>query len=349
MGSTEIDRDEVLSDHDEEAVALTVDATPIDSEENTPDPETTIPPPADELLQEDSDKSHQAEDQHEDETKGAAQPPPKSSMQALEIDDNDEENPLDISQDPEDLDEDDDNDMEGLLTQKAPKSAKAPTTSSTTGCCSSHKIGNTTVFWPSRYQSTKWGMMGPHWFGPPVVLTLLWAASWYFIHHSWLRVGPITATICVGWASLATFYLSDTCYRDPGIVIPQDEDFLGAPGSGSNNKNQRPPPPSRQHRWCDICQTYQPPTGAHCPECNVCVSGYDHHCAWMGCCIGEGNYKSFMKFNMTWMVFLSYSIFWVSMLGPLCFRHSSWVKDHHDHHPAMEPEVTAGEVEGSGE
>ena len=27
----------------------------------------------------------------------------------------------------------------------------------------------------------------------------------------------------------------------------------------------------------------------HCRECNICISGYDHHCVFFGKCIGQGN------------------------------------------------------------
>lgn len=44
------------------------------------------------------------------------------------------------------------------------------------------------------------------------------------------------------------------------------------------------------YRFRDQCQVWQPPDGVHCPECNVCVAGYNHHCVWMGTCIGKKNY-----------------------------------------------------------
>ena len=52
---------------------------------------------------------------------------------------------------------------------------------------------------------------------------------------------------------------------------------------------------------------YQPPGAMHCPDCNVCVEGYDHHCPWMGICIGKRNYKKFMTFNITWLTYLIYA------------------------------------------
>jgi hypothetical protein len=60
---------------------------------------------------------------------------------------------------------------------------------------------------------------------------------------------------------------------------------------------------------------YQPPGAVHCPDCNVCIQGFDHHCPWMGTCIGEKNYKAFLAFNLTWLMYLFYAIVWVLNVG----------------------------------
>lgn len=31
----------------------------------------------------------------------------------------------------------------------------------------------------------------------------------------------------------------------------------------------------------------------------------DHHCPWMGQCIGKRNFRSFLYFNASWMLFIA--------------------------------------------
>jgi len=79
------------------------------------------------------------------------------------------------------------------------------------------------------------------------------------------------------------FIFGLTALKNPGIIIP----------------NEEYEPDNEERRTGRVCQKCKIPRNheiSHCPDCNICVKGLDHHCPWTGKCIAKGNLWPFYLF-----------------------------------------------------
>lgn len=97
-----------------------------------------------------------------------------------------------------------------------------------------------------------------------------------------------TAEVLVGTGAficMSAFYLSlwMTYLIDPG-VIPRKQ-VLDLERMANLQYGER---------VCFTCKIIRPPRAKHCRYCDHCVEVFDHHCPWVGVCIGQGNYLFFV-------------------------------------------------------
>ena len=100
---------------------------------------------------------------------------------------------------------------------------------------------------------------------------------------------------------------------DPGIIARQRKDYY-------YNTNR----PALKYvinghifslNYCYSCSAYRPPRTSHCSLCDNCVERFDHHCLWLGTCIGRRNYRYFyfltLCINLSAVFQVGYSLYYI--------------------------------------
>ena len=81
--------------------------------------------------------------------------------------------------------------------------------------------------------------------------------------------------------------------RTLASIKRETQSELQAAVKSIENINRMPLP---EKRFCEKCCLEQPYRTKHCRDCDECIRKYDHHCFWIGGCVGELNHRKFWCF-----------------------------------------------------
>ncbi|KAI4346531.1 hypothetical protein L6164_007420 [Bauhinia variegata] len=168
----------------------------------------------------------------------------------------------------------------------------------------------------------------------PIIIFCVFVARHLRHEFSSYNAGYAILVVAVLFTIHVLVLLFLTSSRDPGIIPrnshpPEEEIRYESSVSGDGGKNT----PSLQFprmkevmvnglpvrvKYCDTCMLYRPPRCSHCSICNNCVERFDHHCPWVGQCVGLRNYRYFFLFvsssTILCLYVFSISAFYIKVL-----------------------------------
>ena len=108
-------------------------------------------------------------------------------------------------------------------------------------------------------------------------------------------------------------------FSDPGILKRNDKSVLQLKNKNIERKTIYISQLGyfRKYKICNTCHVIRPLRASHCGNCNNCVIKFDHHCPWLGTCVGKRNYHYFFLFlctlNLTQIFVALFSVVHISV------------------------------------
>ena len=132
-------------------------------------------------------------------------------------------------------------------------------------------------------------VIGPHWY-LFVILSIIIFILCYFLFFHFLKIyGSYILFSILFFLVYFTYILN--FILNPGLIIKHIA------------KNEK-------YIQCADCKVFYDKNDyvEHCGFCNVCIKGLDHHCIWIGKCVGKGNIYTFYIMLLAIVIFYSYML-----------------------------------------
>ncbi|XP_018610020.1 palmitoyltransferase ZDHHC18a [Scleropages formosus] len=150
-----------------------------------------------------------------------------------------------------------------------------------------------------------------------ITVGLFFAFDCPFLMEHLSRFVPAIAAVLFLFVIIS---LLRTSFTDPGILpraTPEEAADVERHIDTSGSSTYRTAPRTKEIlinkqlvklKYCFTCKMFRPPRTSHCSLCDNCVERFDHHCPWVGNCVGKRNYRFFYSFLVS-LSFLTAFIF----------------------------------------
>jgi hypothetical protein len=161
--------------------------------------------------------------------------------------------------------------------------------------CARSVNGNVTTFYRCRRESRAFPqacLWGPDWPCNLCTWALILGPSLPFqVLVAW-RIHLAVSLVGLALAIFALWMLAGTALSDPGYLPKQSRAAMEAQRLRMEEQGL-----AGTFTVCQFCNVIrEQPRTSHCYDCNACVLELDHHCPWMGQCVGKYNLRYFYGF-----------------------------------------------------
>ena len=167
------------------------------------------------------------------------------------------------------------------------------------------KIGNNICWKFDEYYNPKY-VIGPHWY-TFILLNIIIIFFVVIMYKLILKnyTNFLYQLIFFLLVILIFYFYFKNFVSNPGILFKLNNNIIEDDNNNNNNNN------NEINSYCSICQIHYNNNKKtyHCKYCNVCIEGLDHHCIWIGKCVGKKNMFYFQLFITNVILVYVYIIF----------------------------------------